>query len=76
MKKSKSIICIALLSVFLAGNVFAGNTVGNGVFSFFDNLVSTVVSLVSQGEDCPPRQCTNCKPEERDGDGNCRPTSN
>lgn len=75
MKKIKSILCVALLSIFLVGNVFAGNTGGNGFFDFFGRMVSAVMSLVGD-DNCTPRQCTNCRPEQRDEDGNCRPTGN
>ena len=75
MKKIKSILCVALLSVFLAGNVFAGDTAGSGgVFSFFSNMVSAVYSLLGADDDCRPRTCQQCRPELRDNDGNCRPT--
>lgn len=76
MKKIKSILCITLLSIFLVGTVFAADTSGNGVFSFFKNMVSAVYSLVGIDDDCRPRDCQNCRPEQRDSDGNCRPTEN
>jgi len=72
MKKLKSILCVALLSTFLVGNVFAGDTVGIGGFSVFGNIVNAVVSMFSNG-DCPPRQCTHCRPDQRDENGDCRP---
>lgn len=77
MKKIKSVLCVALLSIFLVGTVFAGDTTGgNGIFSFFSNMVNAVYSLVSGDDDCRPRDCQNCRPEQRDSDGNCRPTEN
>lgn len=78
MKKIKSILCVALLSVFLAGNVFAGATTGgNEVFSFFSNMFSAVYSLMSgTDDDCRPRDCQQCRPDQKDNDGNCRPTEN
>lgn len=74
MKKIKSILCIALLSVFLVGNVFAGDSAGIGVFSFFGNMADTVYSLIFSSEDCRPRECQNCRPDQKDSNGNCRPT--
>ena len=76
MKKIKAILCIALLSTFLVGTVFAADTGGNGVFSFLDRMVSAVYSLVGGDGDCRPRDCQNCRPEQRDSNGNCRPTEN
>ena len=76
MKKLKSFFCIALLSTCLAGNVFAGDTTGGGFFSFFNEAVNAVVSFL-RGNECPPRQCTTCKPGHNiDDNGNCRPTEN
>ncbi len=76
MKKIKSTICIAFLSIFLVGTVFAADTGGNGVFSLFSNMVSVVYRLAGIEENCRPRECQNCRPEQRDADGNCRPTEN
>ena len=72
MNKIKSMLCVALLSTLLVGNVFAGDTVGIGAFSIFGNVVSAVASLFG-GNDCPPRQCTHCRPDQRDENGDCRP---
>ena len=77
MKKIKSILCIALLSTFLVGTVFAGNTTGgNGIFDFFGKMAGAVYSMVFSAEACRPRECQNCRPDQRDDDGNCRPTEN
>ena len=77
MKKIKSILCVALLSVFLAGNVFAGDSTGGGIYSFFSSMVSSVYSLMSgTDDDCRPRDCQQCRPDQKDSDGNCRPTEN
>lgn len=70
MKKFRSVLCIALLSTVLVGNAFAGNSLTSSVFSFFDYAINAVVSLL---DDCGPRQCQNCRPTERDENGNCRP---
>jgi len=76
MKKMKSILCVALLSIFLVGNVFAGNTGGNGFFDFFGRMAEAVYAMVVGADDCRPRDCQNCRPEQKDADGNCRPTEN
>ena len=76
MKKIKSFLCIALLSIFLVGTVFAGDTTGgSGIFDFFGRMANAVYALVSGDGDCRPRDCQNCKPDMRDADGNCRPNS-
>lgn len=74
MKKIKSFFCIALLSVFLVGNVFAADSFGGGVFSFFDGVYKAVISMM-RDDDCVGKQCQNCKPKEEGGNGDCRPTS-
>ena len=71
MKKLKSILCVALLSTLLVGNVFADDAVGIGAFGVFGNIVNAVVSMFRDG-DCPPRQCTHCRPDEISGNGDCR----
>lgn len=75
MKKMKSTLCVALLSVFLVGNVFAADSFGGGFFSFFGNAVQAVVSMFGDG-DCQGKQCQNCKPKEQGGNDDCRPTQN
>ena len=74
MKKTRSIFCAMLLSAALVGNVFA-STGGTGLLSFFDALAISVAQLLRSGGDdnCRPRQCTTCKPNERDENGDCRP---
>lgn len=72
MKKLRSVFCITVLSTILVANVFAGNTVSTSVYGFFDNVITAVVSFLR--DDCPPRQCQNCRPTEvSDDHGNCRP---
>lgn len=75
MKNRKSIIGAVLLSTVLAGNVFAGDFTGTGVFDLFGSIYNAVVSLATGGSPCEGRQCQTCKPTERDGEGggNCRP---
>lgn len=72
MKKSRSFICIALLSTVLAGNVFAGSSLSGSVYSFFGDIITAVVEFAST-DSCPLRQCQNCRPTHRDENGNCRP---
>jgi hypothetical protein len=66
--------CILLLAICLVGNVFAGDSAGGGVFSFFDSVVNTVSSLFNIADPCEGRNCATCKPGS--ADGNCRPTQN
>ena len=80
MKKTKSLFFTMLLSTCLVGNVFAGGvatTTGTGFISFFSDAVNAVVSFF-RGNECPPRQCTTCKPggDNDPNDPNCRPTTN
>ena len=73
MKRKKSILGAVMLSTVLAGNVFAGNSTGGGVFDFFGNVYTAVVSFVG-GSPCEGRQCQGCKPTENILEqGNCRP---
>jgi len=74
MKKNKSIIGAFLLSTVLAGNVFAGDFTGTGVLDFFGSIYNAVVSFAGSSSPCETRQCQTCRPTERDGEGNCRPT--
>jgi hypothetical protein len=74
MKKIKSLMCIALLSVFLVGNVFAADSFGGGILSFFDSTVKAVVSMLG-GDDCQGKQCQTCRPKDDGSNGDCRPTS-
>lgn len=75
MKKRKSVFCAVLLSTVLVGNVFAGDFNGGGFLDFFGGIYNVVVSFAT-GSPCEGRQCQNCKPTEREGEGggNCRPT--
>jgi len=79
MKKLKALFCAIVLSTCLVGNVFAGGvatTTGAGFFSFFSDAANAVVSFFSR-EDCPPRQCTTCRPGGgNENDPNCRPITN
>ncbi len=74
MKKRKSILGAVVLSTVLAGNVFAGDyTTGSGYFDFFGSIYNAVVSFAA-GSPCETRQCQMCRPTEKGGEGNCRPT--
>jgi len=75
MKKIRKTIFALLLSSLLAGNIFAtaGIIPGGGVVT---NILSYVVEevLTLLRDDCPLRQCTDCRPNGvRDENGNCRP---
>ena len=74
MKRLRSIFITAMLATVLVGNVFAGDSTGNGVFGFFDSIVNAVVSFASGNSVCEGRQCQTCRPREEGGEGNCRPT--
>lgn len=79
MKKLRLILCTVLLSSIFAGNIFASGTasVGGGVSGLFTALLTTVTQFLRSNDDnCRPRQCTTCKPDELDDDGNCRPPAN
>lgn len=76
MKKIKLVFGAVLLATCLGSNVFAGDAgSGGGIFSFFGEALSSVVSFLRGNEDCPPRQCQNCKPKD-DGSNDCRPNEN
>lgn len=73
MKKPQSVFCTILLSTILVGNVFAGGgAVGMSTFGFLGNVIDAV-ALFLRADSCPVRQCQNCRPTERDENGNCRP---
>ena len=75
MKKVRLISCTVMLSAILAGNTFASGAVSSGfvVSSLLTALVTSVTQFMRADDNCRPRQCTSCKPNERDDDGNCRP---
>jgi hypothetical protein len=76
MKKTKSMFWVILLSIFLVGNVFAGETGGTGITSILENFAKTVISFINGDDGCTSRQCPNCKPTSEGGNGDCRPTDN
>ncbi len=65
-----------LLSTCLAGNAFASDFTTGGFFSFFDDVVKTIVSTFLDGDPCEGRTCTNCKPGTGNAEGTCRPSEN
>ena len=72
MKKIRTLTCTFLLAVCLVGNVFAGNTTSGGIYDLFNDIYETTITLFSfTDEDCPPRQCNSCRPDDKTG--NCRP---
>ena len=77
MKKIKALLCAMLLSTCLVGNVFAADTTDSGgIFSYFSSAMNAVVSFFIAPDNCPPRQCQTCRPnEDGDNDPNCRPTN-
>lgn len=76
MKKIRTTIFALLLSSLLAGNIFAAAVIlpsGGAVPNILSYVVEGVLTLLRDG-DCPPRQCTDCRPNgELDEGGNCRP---
>jgi hypothetical protein len=79
MKKLRSVIFATILSSIMAVNIFAGNSVTTGVLSpLFDHAVIAVISFFSGtslmgNENCPIRVCGSCRPDDLDGNGDCRP---
>lgn len=74
MKKRQSFFCVALLSTTLVANVFAGGAVGMSTLGVLDSVINAVALLLRSGDNCPVRQCQNCRPGEIiDENGNCRP---
>lgn len=72
MKKLKSILCAAILSIGLVGNVFALGTFDSVFTNFFGDIVKAVVSSFADSDDCPIKVCQDCKPS----DPSCRPGGN
>lgn len=68
MKKIKTILCIAILSISLVGNVQANNTLTSSVSTFFESVVEYISSAIGGDDNCPLRICQLCKPGS-----NCRP---
>lgn len=66
-----------ILSLCLAGNIFAIGPVTAAAPGLLSYAVERVVSLF-RGEDCPLRICQDCRPNNEDdtGNGDCRPRDN
>ena len=67
-----------LLSVSMAGNIFAMGSVtaATGVVPGLLSFVVEHLLSMFRSEDCPLRQCQDCRPNngaDDDGNGNCRP---
>ncbi len=69
MKKMKSFLCVAILLIGLAGNVFAFGAFDSVFTNFFGNIVNALFSQSKDSDDCPTRTCSDCKVTEP----NCRP---
>lgn len=82
MKRIKTLFLALALTTLLAGNIFAtGGIVSTATLtaSLLTSAVNAVLSLMGTDDQCPTRQCTNCRPNsdgDGDGNGNCRPTPN
>lgn len=80
MKRMKTFGLMLILSLGLAGNIFAMGSVtavAPGLFSF---AIEQVISMFATDDSCPLRICQNCRPNNEeadgDGDGDCRPREN
>lgn len=77
MKRLKTLFLVLALTTMFAGNIFAtGGTlpVTNSIVTY---ALNALLSLAGGNDQCPPRQCTNCRPNNEGGDngnGDCRPT--
>lgn len=71
MKNLKMFFCVAVLSALLGTNALATDCVTVGTASI---LTSVVTALFGSGENCPVRQCGDCRPTGTGEDGGpCRP---
>ncbi len=79
MRKIRVFGLMLVLSLSLAGNIFAIGPVTAVVPGLLSLVVEQTLSMFGGGDSCPLRTCQNCRPNnEADGDGNgdCRPGSN
>lgn len=78
MKRFKAFFLAMVLTATFAGNIFATGTVLSMTTlptSLLSYAINAVLSLGRGDNQCPLRQCTQCKPNtEGDGNGDCRPT--
>ncbi len=71
MKNLKMFFCVAVLSTLLGTNALATDFVTVGTTSI---LSSVVTALFGSGENCPVRQCGDCRPIVTGEEGDvCRP---
>ena len=77
MKRMKTFGLMLILSLGLAGNIFAVGSVtavAPGLLSF---AIEQVLSMFETADNCPLRPFQNCRPNtEDDGDGARRPREN
>ena len=78
MKRLKTFAIAIALTTVLAGNIFAtGGAVSTATLptSLLTYAVTVVLAMFGADDQCPLRQCTNCKPNNGNNDGgDCRPT--
>lgn len=66
---------MTILSLGLAGNIFATGTVTAAAPGLLSYIVGQVAAML-RGESCPLRQCQECRPNNGvndNGNGDCRP---
>ena len=79
MKKIRVFGLMLVLSLSLAGNIFAIGPVTTAIPGLLSLVVEQAVSMFGGGDSCPLRTCQNCRPNNEaggDGNGDCRPTPN
>ena len=76
MKRIKTFGLMLVLSLGLAGNIFAMGSVTAAAPGLLSFAVEQVLSMF-RSDSCPLRQCHDCRPNNGgandDGNGNCRP---
>lgn len=71
MKNLKMFLCVVVLSTLFGTNALATDFVTVGTTNI---LTSVVTALFGGGENCPLRQCGDCRPIVTGEDGDvCRP---
>lgn len=77
MKRIKTFGLMLVLSMGLAGNIFAMGSVTAAAPGLLSYVVGQVLSLFGTKDSCPLRVCQDCRPNNEgtgdDGNGNCRP---
>ena len=77
MKRIKTLLVGLALTTVLAGYIFATGGVLPATSSIVTYALTALFSLAGGNDQCPLRQCTNCRPYNEGGDngnGDCRPT--